>query len=161
VGKATTSDEPLLDLDTLIKRPTILIDRKRYDILSPEELSIEDSHRFMVWGKRIEKLDSPDAGEEAGAELDRIFAEVATKVMIGVPDDVQAKLTGAHKRQVAEVFTGLLLGHKAGAVAAIASAIGAPMGFKPNLSIGGSSFPSSSASTEDNQAGGSEKPQSR
>lgn len=50
------SAPPLLDLNTLITRPTIVIDEKKYEIISPEELSILDSQRMVTRGQRMEEL---------------------------------------------------------------------------------------------------------
>lgn len=114
---------PLLDLDTLITRPTILIDGGLFEILSPDELSIIDSHRFGQWGRRIHALADLD-GEEPEAELAMLVDKVARRVSVGVPDETFAKLSGAHKQAISDVFTGLLLRNRLGVAGAIARAAG-------------------------------------
>lgn len=113
--------EPLLSLETLIERPTIDIDGQRYEMLSPDELSVLDSHRFSKWAGRLEELQK--AGEES-PEMDEIADRIARKALIGVPEDVLEKLTGVHKIAVAEVFIGLLLRSRMGVAGAIAKAMG-------------------------------------
>ncbi|WPJ67965.1 hypothetical protein AUSSIE_42 [Sinorhizobium phage Aussie] len=141
--------DPLLDLSTLIERPAITIDGKRYEILSPEELSILDSQSFTFWGGEIEEL-SKTKGKES--ELAELVSKVASKVLVEVPADVRAKLSDAQKFRVVEVFTMLLLRHKIGAVGA-AAAVMKDLG----PSIGEKSFPASSASSEETPRGGSKK----
>lgn len=145
----TAGDTPLLDLDTLVRRPFIAIDGQRYDILSPSEISIIESHRFGLWGKRIEELAGATEQEEQD-ELSALVNVVARAVGVGVPDEVYAKLTGSHKLAIVDVFTGLLLGNRLGVAGAIAKAAGVPW----NPSIGATSFLGFSASTADRPRGG-------
>ena len=144
----TASNEPLLNLNTLIVRPIIAIDGARYEIMSPDELSILDGHRFGIWGRRINALAEADAEGDDQDELEQLIDKVARRVAVGVPDDVFAKLSGAHKQSVADVFTGLLLRNRLGVAGAIAKAAGVP------LSTGEKSFPNSSGSMADNPNGG-------
>ena len=129
--------DPLLDIETLIVRPEAEIDGKRYEILSPDELSVLDAQRFALWAKKLHELQG--TGEES-PELDELVATIARKVAVGVPDDLFAKLTGQHRIAVVEVFTGLLLRRRAGVAGAVRTAMGSP-------STGASSFPGSSGST--------------
>lgn len=143
---------PLLDLDTLIVRPFITIDGQRYDILSPSEISVIESHRFGVWGKRIEELGQAD-GEDVELELSKLVAKVARAVALvgqdgGVPVEVFNQLTGSHKWTLVDVFTGLLLHNRLGVAGAIAKAVGL------KWSIGEISSPGSSASTAAAPRGG-------
>lgn len=114
---------PLLNLDTLVIRPVIAIDGARYEILAPDELSIVDSHRFGVWGRRVQELADIESAE-AEAELEDLVNRIARRVAIGVPSDVYEKLKGAHKQAVVDVFTGLLLRNRLGVAEAIARAAG-------------------------------------
>lgn len=120
---STRRAAPVLDLDTLIARPCVEIDGARYDILSPDEISVIDSHRFGVAGKRIEEL-AGLTGEEVEAELTQIIDQVARKVAVGVPDEVFAKLSGSHRWAIVDVFTGLLLGNRLGVAGAMQKAMG-------------------------------------
>lgn len=115
--------EPLLSIDTLIVRPKVAIDGTLYELLSPDELSVLDSHRFSSWAKQLEELQK--AGEPS-EEMDAIADQVARKALVGVPSAVLEKLTGVHKIAVAEVFTGLLLRSRMDVAGAIAKAMGSP-----------------------------------
>lgn len=148
----STSGEPLLDLNTLVVRPVIAIDGKRYEILSASELSVLDSHRFGVWGRRIQAL-SDDDSEDGRNELRALVDMVARKVAVGVPDDVFNNQSGSNKLAIVDVFTGLLLRDRLGVAGAIAKAAG--MG--ASLPTGEKSFPSSSAITGGTRNGGWKK----
>ena len=144
---------PLLDLSTLIERPIILIDGVKFEILSPDEISIIDGHRLGVWGRRINVLAESDEAQ-AEAELEQLIDKVARKVAVGVPDEVFSRLPGAAKQAIADVFTGLLLQARLGVAGAIAKAAGMLPNGTASSEIGERSFPASSASTADNRAGG-------
>jgi hypothetical protein len=118
-----SADGPLLDLTTLITRPTIKVDGEIFEILSPDEVSITDSHRFGMWGRRIHALNDME-GEEAEKELTALVSMVARKAAVGMPDEVFAKLPGAHRQAISDVFTGLLLRNRLGVAGAIAKAAG-------------------------------------
>jgi hypothetical protein len=148
------ANEPLLDLSTLTVRPLIAIDGARHELLSPDELSILDSHRLGQWGRRIQELAEAE-GADAEAELEALVDKVGRKVAVGVPDAVWAKLSGAHKQAIADVFTGLLLRNRLGVAGAIAKAAGVTM--PTEISIGANSFPGSSSSTAAIPAGGWKK----
>lgn len=144
--------ECLLSLDTLIVRPTVEIDGQRYEILSPDELSVLDSRRFGLWAEKLEALQNTSASsgrteDEVGAELDELVTTIARKVLVAVPADVFAKLTGQHKSAVVEVFTMLLLRRRMSAAGAMQAAIG-------NLPTGAISFPAFNGSTEERRASG-------
>lgn len=138
--------EPLLNLDTLITRPFIMIDGRRYELLSPDELSVLTSHRLGVRGRRIEVLSQSDDDVD-GAELDEAITEVAAEVLVNVPEDVFDKLTGAHRMAIADVFTGLLLRNRLGVAGAMATA----MGENPT---GAKRYPDFSDFSEDRPRGG-------
>lgn len=149
MADAATQD-PLLDLNTLIERPTIAIDGKHYEILSPDELSILDSQRFETWGRRIEALAKEDGkGDDKSDELNALIDTVTDKIMVGVPDGVRAKLSNGHKLRVLAVFTGLLLGDQVGAAGATLKVMSRSIGAKSSLA--------SSASSAARPAGGSRK----
>lgn len=153
-----TADGPLLDLTTLITRPRIKIDGEIFEILSPDEVSIIDSHRFGLWGRRIQALADIE-GEDAEKELTELVSKVARKVTVGVPDEVFAKLPGAHRQAISDVFTGLLLRNRLGVAGAIARAAG--LGTTENsesLPTGERLSPASSASSADSRNGGWLKP---
>lgn len=130
--------DPLLSLDTLIERPAIRIDGIRYEMLSPDELSLADSHRFALWARRIEELQAGEA--DIDDELGEIVAQIVRLVMPGLPDDVFAKLSEENRLAVTQVFTGLLLRKRLGVAEATARA----MGEAQKLATGAKSSPGSS-----------------
>jgi hypothetical protein len=113
----------LLDLDTITERPVIRIDGATYQIRSPGELSVVESHRFGRWGQRIDALTNAD-GEEAEAELNALVDKVSRGILVDVPDDVFAKLSGAHRWAIIDLFTGLLLREKLKVAGAMTAAAG-------------------------------------
>lgn len=129
--------QPLLDLETLIRRPTVAIDGVSYELLSADELSVLDSHRFHLWGRRLEQLQQGDVEDP---EMQDLIDTIARRVLVDVPEDVFAKLTGIHKIAVAEVFTALLLRSRMAVAGATSKVIG------ENLLTGVSSFPGFSGS---------------
>lgn len=137
------TNKPLLDLDTFVARPFIAIDGVRVDILNPEELSVIESHRFGVWGRRIEELTS-QTGKDAEQELEQLVATVARKICVGISDELFAKLPGTQQWAIVDLFTGLLLREKL----KVAGAMKAAMGELPTLT-GVSSSPAFSGSTAD------------
>lgn len=151
------ADEPLLNLDTLIRRPKVAIDGITYEIMTPDELSIIDSHRFGMWGRRIKELASAESEAEE-AELIDLVDRVARKVAVGVPAEIYAGLSGKHKLAISDVFTGLLLRNSLGVAGAIAKAAGIPIGILPT---GAMPFPDFNGSTAAVQAGGWRKRLSR
>lgn len=144
--------KPLLTLDTLITRPTVEIDGARYEILSPDELSVLDSRRFGLWAETLDDLQNPKAGaersaEDCAAELEQLVDTIARKVLVAVPADVFGKLTGQHKIAVVEVFTMLLVRRRMSAAGAMETALA-------SLSNGASSSPVFSGSTEERRGSG-------
>lgn len=142
----------LINLDTLVDRPRITIDGTFYDILSPEELSVLESHRFGVWGRRIEQL-TQETSDEAEAELDALVTTVARRICVGVPEAVFDQLPGSQRWAVIDVFTGLLLQTKLKVAGAMAAATGDIPEWMASLT-GARSFPSSSGSTAGSQRTG-------
>lgn len=135
------TSKPLLDLDTLVERPFITIDGVRVDILNPEELSVIESHRFGVWGRRIEEL-SGQTGQEAEDELDQLVATVARKICVGASDELFATVPGGQRWQIVDVFTALRLRTSL----KVAGAMKAATGELPEWT-GANSSPASSGST--------------
>lgn len=138
----------LLDLDTLIERPFITIDGTRVDIINPAELGVIESHRFGVWGNRIEAL-MAETSEEAETELGALVDTVARKICVGATDEQFAKLTGSQRWDIIDVFTGLLLRKKLMVAGAMATATGQLPAW-----IGASSSPGFSGSTADGRRTG-------
>lgn len=145
----------MLDLDTLIIRPTVSIDGVIYEILSADEMSVIESHRFGLTGKRIEALAEVE-GAEAEEELAALVDHVARKVLVDVPDEVFAKLSGSHKWAVVDVFTGLLLGNRLGVAGAMQKAMAPTIESLAQISqsTGATGSPGSSGSTAATLRGG-------
>ena len=141
------SQEPLLRLDTLIERPSIEIDGARYEILTPDELSVLDTHRIGQMGRRIEEL-AKDESPEASAEQQELVTRLSRQVAVGVPDEIFDTLTGAHRWAIVDVFTALLLGSRLGVAGAMEKAMGLAS------STGGIASPGSSGSTAATPDGG-------
>lgn len=138
----------LLDLDTLAARPFITIDGERVEILNAEALSVIESHRFGVWGKRIEAL-TAETSPEAEAELAELVALVARKICVGATDEQFARLPGSQQWAIIDLFTGLLLRSKLQVAGAMAKATGQWPAW-----IGEASYPGFSGSTAETPATG-------
>lgn len=148
----TNPAAPLLDLDTLIARPVITIDGVEYEIRSPGELSVVESHRFGRWGNRIDALTAED-GAKAEAELTALIASTARAILIDVPDDVFDRLSGANRWAIIDLFTGLLLREKLKVAGAMMTATGEVPGWILDR-IGASSSPGSSGSSAERRRTG-------
>ena len=102
--------KPLIELTTVARRPKIAIDDELYEILSPDELSIVDCHRFAAWGNRIDALMAKASlSQKEERELGTILSDLSDRIMVGVPKDQRTKLGDAQRMEVAEVFTRLPL----------------------------------------------------
>lgn len=150
----------LLNLDTLVDRPKIAIDGKRYEILSPDELPVLVSHKLAMQGKRLDELSgAAELAPEDKAELEQLVLDLSDTIMEPIPAAVRAKLSDAQRLSVIEAFSTLLLTRKAGAAAAMMTAL-IPTA-SPPAQTGGKSSRGSSASTADRPATGSAKRRSR
>lgn len=147
----------LLNLDTLINRPAISIDGKRYEILAPEELPVLTSHMLAARGRRMDELmKSAELSGEEKEELVAIVAELSGAIMEPVPLEIREKLSDAQRVSVIEAFTALLLSKKAGTAAALMG------GLMPvQQSTGAKPSPGSKGSTAAHRNGGSKKRRSR
>lgn len=122
-----TDDEPILDLQTLIERPKIAIDGKRFEILSPDELPLITTQRAAWLGRRLNKLMNAEEKLSAAqqANMADVLDELASIVMEPVPAEVRATLADAQKQAVIEVFTMLSLARKAKLAGAAAAGMAA------------------------------------
>lgn len=143
--------KPLLEIETLIERPTIIIDEEAYEIRSPDELSVIDTHRLSSQGRRLNALMSRDKIKPAEKkELSKLLHAISDFIMVGVPNDIRDNLSDPQRMEIAEVFTALpLQKHMAKALAAEAKLIGAKR------------RPGSKGSTAATRRGGSTKRRSR
>jgi len=152
-------ETPVLDLATLVERPTIAIDGCRYEILSHDELTAVDLHLFEAAGRRIEALmgseELPEADQEA---LRRLIVKTSERVMVGVPPEVAAKLSDTQRLAVLEVFTqlpALKVATKMMATGAAATGAKSAGKGRRGKSTGGKRPRGSSASTAASPGGGS------
>lgn len=135
------ASKPLLDLATLIERPTIAIDGKSYELRGAEELSIYESQWLTSAGNRIERIAKEGGGED---ELGEAIDAVVKKVVVDLPAEVFDRLSGIQRMAIVEVFTALLARRKTRVAGAVARAIITAAG----LSTGEGTSPGSSASSE-------------
>jgi hypothetical protein len=94
----------LLDLDTLISRPTVRIDGVDYELLSPNEVSVLDYRRLTRPGVRmveIENLADPTPDEKA--EYERILDTQCRQILLA-PDEVHARLRSAERDRILATF---------------------------------------------------------
>lgn len=95
----------LLNLETKA-RPTITIDGEAFPILTSDDLSLVDHHRFQSWGREIrEMLAAPDLSEAGAEKLEAMLIETTDRVLAEVPPPVRDRLSAAQRIAVLEVFT--------------------------------------------------------
>lgn len=159
--------KPLLDLDTLVVRPTIAIDGQAHEILAPDELPVLTTHLLASKGRRMDELmKSAELGAAEQAELGRLVREISDAIMAPVPAKVREKLSETQRVSVIEAFAALLLTKKAGTAAALFGSLlpetdtPAKKPDKKNAT-GAKRSRGSSASTAARRGGGSAKPRSR
>lgn len=140
--------EPVLDLATLIERPTVRIDGEDYGMLSPEEISIVDHQRFAAAGRRLDELmHKQSLSEREEKELRRLVEDLAERILVEVPAKVRARMSEAQQLDVVEVFTGLLLRRKLGAAGAISRLMSSTGERPPPGSNGSTAAPRRGGST--------------
>ena len=128
-------DTPLLDLDELVERRTIIIKGEHHEILSPGELSALDSQRLAAWGRKYDKLmNSATLNETQKSRVGQLVDRMANLIMAPVPAEIRDALTQGQKISVIEVFTGLLLRSKMKAAGGIQAK--APASKPPTEPIG-------------------------
>jgi len=150
----TNRNTPLLDLETVIIRPAIMIDGERHEIVAPDELALETSHMMAAKGRRMQQLQTGEAmNRDQRAELEAIVRQLSDVIMAPVPAAVREKLTAAQRLQVIEAFTSLLLKRRLASAAAMVpgqhlmEAAMQALGAASRTSTGESSSPGSSTST--------------
>lgn len=110
---AATGDgaKPLLELSTLApERPHITIDGERYPIALPEDYGLVDQAKMQrlqreALAAQEEIQHSPDdVGEETATRMGDLLRRMVTMVLPGLPEEIAAKLTDAHRLRIIEVF---------------------------------------------------------
>lgn len=103
--------EPILQLSTTeFDRPIVVIDGERYEMRSPDEMSISMIREMSALGVRLRSFQGAD-----GEERDYDDLEAATKgsvdlVMVDLPDDVRDVLTVNQLGSIVRTFTQLAKG---------------------------------------------------
>jgi hypothetical protein len=103
--------EPILNLDTLVERPTIAINGEPYEMRTPGELSLLDFHWVGKQSAALEPLfaqSEPLTLDQIG-EIGENLGKLCQFILLA-PEEVLKKLHVAHQLQVIQVFTGLLRG---------------------------------------------------
>jgi hypothetical protein len=107
---ANTSSQSILSLTTFVDRPTIEIDGVKYEVFSPDSLSLVDYSRLQSLIPRIDalwpSLKSSSLTKEEETELSEAFGSIAAMVL-DAPAEVLSKLTDLHRLLVYQAFLGL------------------------------------------------------
>jgi len=107
---ATTTQVPILDLDTLNQVHPVRINGQLYDLLAPGALSIFDLHRFGQLGQQMAQLQditaaTPISDDQAQAITDALDKMV--RLVLHAPDAIHKLLSDAQRFQVVQAFNGL------------------------------------------------------
>jgi hypothetical protein len=98
---------PLLSLDTLTERPSVVIDGTAYALSLPDTLSAVDYHRYSKLTPRFERLWGQDElSDEEAAELERILATIC-RIVLDAPAEVLERLTDLQRLSVCQAFIAL------------------------------------------------------
>ncbi len=98
---------PLLDLDTLAERPFVLIDQVKYELRTPEEVSVLEHRRLGKLGARLDAIEkTEDPSEEEEQEYEQLLKTLSGRVLLA-PDEVKARLNSSQRVAVAVAFTRL------------------------------------------------------
>ena len=92
---------PLLDLDTLAERPFVLIDQVKYELRTPEEVSVLEHRRLGKLGARLDAIEkTEDPSEEEEQEYEQLLKTLSGRVLLA-PDEVKARLNSSQRVAVA------------------------------------------------------------
>lgn len=97
--------EPLLDLDTLTRRPTVRIDGQPYDLRTLDDFSLVEGHRHWRESERlsdlVHRVATLTADEESDAEQ---LIEAYCRRMVVAPPTVLDRLTPGQRVQIVATF---------------------------------------------------------
>lgn len=98
--------EPLLDLNTLVERPTIRVNGELYGLRDPDEVNLLEMERLKRLGEKVDVLGKDNISE---AEIEEALKalDIACRMVLDAPDDVHRKLRDSHRMQILKVFTDL------------------------------------------------------
>jgi hypothetical protein len=98
---------PLLTLDTLVERNTVVIDGKPYELRNPKELTLLEYHHI---GRRSAELESMRATmgdrDPAEAEVQAVTTalEELCRLVLIAPAEVHARLLEQQKQAIIQAF---------------------------------------------------------
>lgn len=100
--------KPLLDLATVIDRPTIKIDNKTYEMLAPDELPALTRHRIGNWFIDADKIfDGEDEADDAADRIEAMLGRITDAILPSVPAEVRARLNSQQRLAIASAFIAL------------------------------------------------------
>lgn len=92
--------KPILDLDTLTDRLTIILNGKEHWLITPDIMPVLDNRRFLKSAQRQDELASKDdLTAEEQEELARIPRELC-RLVLDAPDDVLEAMTDRQRMLV-------------------------------------------------------------
>lgn len=95
---------PVLNLDSLIDRPVVVIDGKEYQLLTTAILPPIDVWRLSKFSRRLDELTSQaDLTEDEERELERLPDRMC-RLVLHAPDDVHAALNPKQRMEVLATF---------------------------------------------------------
>lgn len=95
----------LLDLETLAReRDTFKVDGVPYELLAPDDFSIVDQSELMRMGRKFKKLQESDIEENEAQAIAFQLKKFIKRISVGLPDEVNAKLTDAQRLAVVGAF---------------------------------------------------------
>lgn len=96
--------QTVLDLDTLIDRPVVVIDQKEYRLWTSDLLPPLDNHRVRKLLKRNDELALKEELTKAEEkELSTIFGEIV-RIVLDAPEAVQKKLVDKQRAEIIRTF---------------------------------------------------------
>lgn len=92
----------ILNLDSLIDRPVVVIKGAEYWLLTPDIMPPLDTHRVQQMFKRVSTLvDKPELTEEEQQEL-KALPDSMCRIVLQAADDVHAGLTDSERMLTVE-----------------------------------------------------------
>ena len=102
---------PLLDLDALFDRATIIIDGTEYELRNQKEFSIFDFRRMgSGWNAFVGILNEEPSDEQEPQlrRAEQFFDDTCRKVLVA-PDELHSSLTTLRRQRIVEAFFGQAL----------------------------------------------------
>lgn len=119
-----TQTEQLLDLDVLVERPRIRLNKVEYQLKHPDELSLVEYHLLGNKWKQFRAIVEKSEDETSEADLNKaeqLVDEITRRVVMDAPEDVLAALTHSQRMKIGTFFTRRLLQEVPVAPAAVAA----------------------------------------